>query len=95
MAVAITNSQHGVSGNKKTVSGTVTFDASYPTGGESFGLAEIGILPQSVSTTADSGINIFWDRANGNIKILAAGGTEAGSASDQSAQTAEFIATGV
>lgn len=43
MAISVSISNFDVAGNKRHHSGTVTFDSSYPTGGESFTASSFGL----------------------------------------------------
>ena len=59
-----------VPGNRKQVLGTVTFDSSYPTGGEAVSLADLGLSRLdwlSVSTT--DGYVPAWDGSASAPKI--------------------------
>lgn len=85
----------------------VTFDSSYPTGGEVLGAAEAAalgftdidaVLPQSVAYAQASGFRVVeWVRATNALRLFTALGTEAANASDQSATsvTCVFIGGGI
>jgi hypothetical protein len=81
MAAAVTLSGdwlHSI-GDLRLVTGTVAFDSSYPTGGESitaakFGLGKIDFL----IATALSGYVFFWDGTNSKLMAYYADNNAAG-----------------
>lgn len=88
---------------QRVVACTATFDASYPTGGELVTAADIvsadGALTEVdfvvVASSRAAGTEVvLWDRANAKLLVFTADGTQAGSASDQSAVTAELLIFG-
>lgn len=44
MALSFSVNPPQVAGTKRVVRGTVTFDSSYPTGGEAFTAANVGLM---------------------------------------------------
>jgi len=76
---------------------TVTFDASYVTGGEPLAGSLVGLTnvdfvvvnPRNTGTEV-----VVWDRAADTLMIFTADGTQATSTSDQSAVTCELLAIG-
>lgn len=76
-----------VASGLKTVYLKITFDNSYPTGGETLGLATYGLTPASVSFVGfepTSNRIATYDRTNDKVLLYTALGTEAANASDQS-----------
>lgn len=97
----ITAAKVWVQGDKKVVSGLVTFDSSYPTGGEAYTAALFGfdqvlhhVEVEGVTLTGSGGRLIVNDHANKKLKLFTAMSTEAANASDQSAVTARVTAYG-
>lgn len=89
-----------VEGNRYTWQGVVTFDSSYPTGGEAvnaatafgFNLGNIEFL----QVTAERGTEVVvWNDAARKLLVYTADGTEAPNASDQSAVTCYVRAVGL
>jgi len=94
----------------RIVSGTITFDSSYPTGGED--ISEIWRMFRPMARDAsrtptawdlrsilfeqpNNGKLVQLDKANKKLKVVTAfAGTEATNASDQSAVSVDFIAIG-
>ena len=60
--------------SKNLVVATVTFDASYPTGGEAVAVTDFPSLSSIdeviVGSTDEVGINAVWDKANSKIKLM-------------------------
>ena len=97
MALTFTEAHRGVVGSRRVWRGTVTFDSSYPTGGEALVPGDFGfnLDIENVQIIADRGTEtVQWDRANSKILVHTADGTQATNASDQSAVTATVVATG-
>ena len=103
--LTLTNGTRSLYGNTKLLTGTLTFDSSYPTGGELISASFFSdfdtlqlLLPSAHTSVATKYAR--WDRANGKLMIFIEDGTsgieaEAGSTSDQSAVTVEFLAVGL
>lgn len=87
-------------GDRKVVYATVTFDNSYPTGGEAIAAADFGGELRSLDRIETQGVNtagnrlVVWDRANSKLLLFTALGTQATNASDQSAIVVEITAIG-
>lgn len=85
-------------GDRKLVMGTISFDSSYPTGGEAIAPADLGFETQidSVVFGVPSIARLVgWDQANKKAKVYTALGTEAGNGTDQSTLVGvQFIAIG-
>lgn len=78
------------SSGMKVVLLKVTFDNSYPTGGEVLGLANYGLTPANVaffSSESTSSRICTYDRANDKLLLYTALATEAANASNQSTIT--------
>jgi hypothetical protein len=93
-----------VPGNRKVVHGTVTFDSSYPTGGEAVSLANLGLnrldwleclttdgfVPAWDGSTSAPKIKLFWVDTTVDGAALA----EVTATTDASAVVVRFRATG-
>lgn len=73
MALTYTTTKTNYVGDQKIVYGTVTFDSSYPTGGESFDETQIGLhrLDFLTLNQGEDGFVFHWDKAN--EKVMAFG----------------------
>lgn len=77
-----------------TVSGTITFDNSYPTGGygpmNSFGLKKVaGVIFEDVN-----GYALYYNKSTDKVQVFSSGNTEVASATNLSTITAYFEAKG-
>lgn len=78
MALTITVDPPQMVGTQRCVRGTVTFDASYPTGGEAFTAAQLGLTsvrrvrfyPGQAGTGTDSYVPV-WNQSTSAPKVLA------------------------
>lgn len=74
MALTVSEITRGHLGNKKAILSTVTFDSSYPTGGEfltatDFGLSQVfAVFPES-----PAGYMVQYDRTNAKLKAFRVG----------------------
>lgn len=70
MALAFASQKEGVAGDLRYWSGTITFDSSYPTGGEAITAANFGFGSTIfiLSMNGASGVVPVFDRAN--LKIM-------------------------
>lgn len=100
MAVSVTINDRDVWGSHQVRWATVTFDASYPTGGEAvtaadFQLAELKNVLVAAPSIDDEALNsALWDAANSKILVVDAAGAQEGNTTDLSATTVEVIALG-
>jgi len=104
MALTIANEDRWISGDRVNVTATVTFDNSYPTGGEAIAASDFSGLSQIdyLSVNAHSDVatkDVVWDRTNSKLLIYIEDGTsgieaEAGNTSDQSAVDVEVHVIG-
>jgi hypothetical protein len=85
-------------GDLKMWIGTITFDASYITGGELISKSDVGF---DVAIDAIIGLNsqlgnrvVVWDPATKKIRLYTALGTEAANASDQSTIVVNAVVIG-
>lgn len=95
----VTAAAMSVVGDMKRVSGLVTFDSSYPTGGEAYDYSIFG-FDRILHHIEVEGVNIAGNRlvvndhANSKILLFTALGTQATDDSDQSAITVRATAFG-
>ena len=69
MALAVKTVDRSVIGNRRVFTGTITFDDSYPVGGEIFGKDQIGF--DVVFSAIFSGpVNAEYDRVNKKVKAF-------------------------
>lgn len=105
MALTFTLDDRQLVGNKRQVAGTVTFDSSYATGGETFTAADLGLSSiTDVSIEDASGYNIFWNRSTtaptlqvfqgDNTNVAAAPGIQVPNATNLSTLTTRIKVTG-
>lgn len=94
----VTAGPMAVMGDRRVCWGTITFDSSYPTGGEAVAAADFGFDQQLDHVMIDppTGGNriVTYDRANKKLMLFTAVGTEAANASDQSSIVVPFLAIG-
>lgn len=89
---------------QRVVGCTVTFDDSYPTGGEAIVASDIepalgGAMSAVdfvvIGSSREAGTEVvLWDRSEAKLLVFTADGTQAANASDQSAVTAEILVYG-
>ena len=96
MTVTFAENHRGVEGDLRRWLGTITFDSSYPTGGEAitaanFGLAQIEHV-QLATGVGNLDITPHWDEANSKI-ILAVSSTGLQVADTTDASAVTVIAT--
>ncbi len=102
MAIAISSfERHGSIGTKRQHSGTITFDSSYPTGGEAVTAANFGlsVMDHLQFNQGEDGYVFHWDKANAKIIAYEAGADgapldEVADTTDLSSVVVEAIATG-
>lgn len=103
MALTITSTDPrggtDVEGSRRVWRGTITFDSSYPTGGEAIAAADFGLAQLhhvQVSAVGRAGARLVtWDNANSKLQVWTALGTEGGNGTDQSATIVAVTAVGV
>lgn len=73
MALTYTADAPDIVAGERQVRGTITFDSSYPTGGESFSVTAVGLtaLNHLSFQTSSSGYVPVWDRSTSAPKVLA------------------------
>lgn len=100
MAVTVAITDHGTLGKQRTVQGTITFDSSYPTGGEAFDPGLIGLVRvSSFFFEMEDGFLFKWDAANEKILAFESGTASAAldeqdAATDLSGAVVRFLAVG-
>lgn len=97
MALSFSITDQTVVGDQRRVVATVTFDSSYPTGGEAvtpsnFGLQSIRNVEPAVPVAGSR--LVAWDGTNSKLKVFTAIGTEAADTSDQSTIIAPVVVYG-
>jgi hypothetical protein len=102
MALTVSVVKKNVVGNQREVIADVTFDSSYPTGGEAFIPNDVDksvpttqvfhfvAITGNDATTADNRLTSY-DHTNQKLKLFTAATTEATNASDQSAVTIRVL----
>lgn len=102
MALTITRVKKNVVGAQRELVADITFDSSYPTGGEAFAPSDVDpTMPSSASfhfvslesndaTAADHRF-FSYDHTNKKLMIFTASGTEATNASNQAAVTVRAL----
>lgn len=95
MALTFIQRHNFVSGDRREAIFDVTFDNSYPTGGEAITPRDFGLtsLDYIDSNQAPGGKSVSWDPVNKKLLVFS-GATEATNASDQSTLTIRLHATG-
>jgi hypothetical protein len=72
MALTVTKETTGLAGNQYRIIGTIAFDSSYPTGGESLTAANVGLTTlNELELKETSGYTFQWDKANAKVKVYA------------------------
>lgn len=86
MALTYSCNANTVHGSQRAWQGTVTFDASYTTGGLTVGPAQLGMVRiDSLQATPQNGSNLVaWNPTTGKLLLYTAIATEAANASNQS-----------
>lgn len=77
------------------VHGTITYDNSYPTGGEAITASTFGLNTLFEVILQGTGAEVaIFDKTNSKILLYTADGTQAANASDQSAVVTRYLAIG-
>lgn len=94
MGLTVSNLNPGVAGNKRRNTLDITFDSSYPTGGESLTPAALGLVSVDIVLATGTGGYVFkYDKAN--QKLLAyTGGSQVSDTTDLSSVTTRVEAVG-
>lgn len=72
MAVTVTVDNTELVGRKRQKRGTITFDSSYPTGGEAVTPADFGLVAiTDMQFEGDDGYVLRWDRSTTSPKVMA------------------------
>jgi len=103
MALTYSTVHSGVVGTQRIWQGLITFDASYPTGGEAIDVDQLGGMFQLdaliLNQSSVAGKDVVWDQATAKLLIYVEDGTsgiaaQAANASNQSAVTVRAVAFG-
>lgn len=103
MALTFTKTRSGVMGDVRYWFGDITFDSSYPTGGEAIAKSDFGfpgaILHVQVNPVDDAGYDAWYDHASSKIKLYDEDNTsgiaaEPTNTSDQSGRVVRVTAFG-
>jgi hypothetical protein len=99
MALTVSNKITTIFGNQRVTMAKVTFDNSYPTGGEPITPADfdLSIINHVLVNAATGGARLFdWLRsgATDTLRVFTALGTQATNGSDQSAQSVNVMVVG-
>lgn len=104
MALTVTKTRSGVIGDLRYFAGSVTFDSSYPTGGEAIAKSDFGfsgaILHVVVNPADDAGFEVKWNPATSKLLVFDEDDTsgisaEAANSSDQSGVTTQLFVLGI
>lgn len=96
MALTCVVRQNWISGDRRETITDVTFDSSYPTGGEAVTAGDLGFVTRVdhvQGNQATGGKSVAYDATNKKLLVFT-GGTEATNASDQSGVTVRLRAAG-
>ena len=102
MAVSVSNKATLNTNTEKTVISEVTFDSSYPTGGEAVVASDFGLHGITHVLVTQSNVATkrgYWEETTGKILVYVEDGTtgieaQAASTSDQSALSVQVFAVG-
>lgn len=101
MAATVSVTDRFVQGNKQVRFGTVTFDSSYPTGGEAVTAAQLGLtkVQRVIPTIKTIGgtvnvANVTYDATNSKFKVYDETPAEVADTSDLSTLSIDFTAVG-
>ena len=100
MAITTTVTGKELVGRKRLVYGTITFDDSYPAGGEAFSASNIGLaVIDRLAIDPQDGFVFEWDATNNKVIVRESGTASAAldeqdAATDLSAVSTTFTATG-
>ena len=95
MALTFVDDARSVIRNKRMVVASVTFDSSYPTGGEPLTASDLGLNTiDYLSATTDGSNAVTWDKANNKLKVFTAAGAEVANAVNLSAVVVRILAIG-
>lgn len=73
-------------GTKRMIVARVTFDSSYPTGGETLNLSDIGMRDvECILTDGAEGYHLKWDKTNSKLLVYSSAATQVTNATDLSA----------
>jgi hypothetical protein len=96
MALAFVGEVQTVARALRMVVATVTFDASYPTGGETFTPADLGLQRIDwLSATTDGSFAVVWDKAAGKLKAYTNAGVEVTNATSLATLNVRLLAVGI
>lgn len=97
LTISMTGDTSGLVGNRRFSRGTIAFDSSYPTGGESFTAADIALKNiDFIDITAKGGYVFEFDYTNNKIIVYSGALAQVADTTDLSALTGvRFLALGV
>jgi hypothetical protein len=96
MALTVAKTLRTVIGNKKLHAGTITFDATYPAGGEAVTAADLGLrhLDLLTVTARNTELTPLYLKTTGKIKLTVGSTGVENATADQSACIVDFQAIG-
>ena len=100
MAITTTVTNKAVVGRRREIDGTLTFDDSYPTGGEPFTASDIGLTTiDRLDIAPQDGYVFEWDATNEKVIVRESGTASAAldeqdDTADLSGTTTTFVAVG-
>lgn len=104
MALTISKTRSGVVGDLRYFAGTVTFDSSYPTGGEAITPANFWMTNSLVSVIVnpadDAGVEVKWAPSTSKLLVFVEDNVsgisaEAGNGTDQSGVVVPVFVLGI
>lgn len=95
MALGFTDRSRSIIRNKRMLTTSIAFDSSYPTGGEAFTAADLGLgTIDFISFSTDGNNSVVWDRANSKLKVFTAAGAEVANATNLSTLVVDALVIG-
>ncbi len=97
MALTFEKASDGVHGHQRFWQGKITFDSSYPTGGEAIAASDFGLsfLTSLVLTPATIQHRVLWDSDNSKLQVVTDSlGSELANGGDASSVEAQIVVYG-
>lgn len=100
MALTLANLSYSVAGNKRRTTGRITFDSSYPTGGESLTPGQLGMFSidylsaEPIESSTPAIREVVYEVANNRLVAFTEAFAEVANATDLSTFSCRFEAIG-